>query len=204
MKVITRKEAILLGLKRYFTGNLCKRNHLSYRKISNSGCLECHRTSERKNSKSVARKEKHRQHQERYRKNNPEHVRGIVRKSNNKAYKENPGKYKARVAARKAYKIKATPRWTTKCMFLNIEKFYQGCPRGYQVDHIVPLKGNNICGLHVHPNLQYLTTEENASKKNHFVPYYQDSLGHVSPILNKKQVSFKEFQDYLVKFETRS
>ena len=60
---------------------------------------------------------------------------------------------------------KATPKWADKKA---IKAFYLNCPEGYEVDHIVPIRGTNVCGLHVLNNLQYLTREQNLIKNNRF------------------------------------
>lgn len=41
MEIITRKQAIERGLKRYFTGKSCKRGHVAERRVVSCECLEC-------------------------------------------------------------------------------------------------------------------------------------------------------------------
>lgn len=61
--------------------------------------------------------------------------------------------------------VQATPPWADKEA---IRKIYENCPEGYEVDHIVPVKGKNVTGLHLPWNLQYLPRSENRRKRNTF------------------------------------
>jgi hypothetical protein len=69
----------------------------------------------------------------------------------------------ARQAEYKSSKIQRTVGWTETD---KIKLFYSKCPKGYHVDHIIPLNGELVSGLHVLSNLQYLPAKENCSKSN--------------------------------------
>lgn len=70
-------------------------------------------------------------------------------------------------AKRRAAVINRTPSWANQ---KRINFWYECCPKGYHVDHIIPLQGENISGLHIETNLQWLTQSQNNSKGNKW-PY---------------------------------
>jgi 5-methylcytosine-specific restriction endonuclease McrA len=83
--------------------------------------------------------------------------------------------YNAKSASHRATKRNATPAWLTKgqeddikAMYALAKKFDKLCNVEYHVDHIVPLAGKDICGLHVPWNLQLLPASINISKGNRY------------------------------------
>jgi hypothetical protein len=82
-----------------------------------------------------------------------------------KWYSQNRKKRYIQTRFEKAEKLKRIPSWANKEA---ITEFYYNCPEGYHVDHIVPLRGKNVSGLHTLENLQYLPAKENMSKGNWF------------------------------------
>lgn len=99
-------------------------------------------------------KVKHRQAQRQWRKDNPEKVNFLT-------------------SCRRSKRKNATPGWANE---ERIKHIYAHCAWlnktfGYnmQVDHVIPLGGKNVCGLHVHTNLQIIPAEENMKKSNTFL-----------------------------------
>jgi hypothetical protein len=87
--------------------------------------------------------------------------------------KTNPDKINAFTAKRRAAKLNATPPWLTKDQLKEIAKFYTLAKElqwlsdePLEVDHITPLQGENVSGLHVPWNLQILPKSANCSKGN--------------------------------------
>ena len=89
--------------------------------------------------------------------------------------KDNPAWKAAHCAKRRSRKLRACPDWITPEQLKEIESFYQEAKRLFKetgiphhVDHIVPLQGKAVSGLHVPWNLQVITASANSKKSNHF------------------------------------
>ena len=71
-------------------------------------------------------------------------------------------------------KRKQVPPWAD---VEKIKQIYLNRPKGFHVDHIIPLQGKLVSGLHVENNLQYLPAKENMSHllfefENHLSIFY--------------------------------
>lgn len=95
----------------------------------------------------------------------------VVRAKRQAKKKERRAEYNAYSAKRAASKLNRTPDYAD---LSSIREFYANCPKGYHVDHIIPLRGESVSGLHVLSNLQYLDSIQNASKGNSYSPYIED------------------------------
>lgn len=85
---------------------------------------------------------------------------------------ENPALGAHYVRLRQTRKQQATPVWAD---LEAIKRVYKQCSKmsldggvKYHVDHIIPIRHKEVCGLHCEFNLQILTAAENQSKGNSF------------------------------------
>lgn len=87
--------------------------------------------------------------------------------------KANPARANATNAKRRAAKLAAMPYWaeTEKITAMyQVARCYSDAEITCHVDHIVPLQGRTVCGLHVAANLQLLHGPENIGKGNRIWP----------------------------------
>lgn len=97
-----------------------------------------------------------------YRINNPKRVKSYEAK-----YIATHREYvRSKNAARKSSVYRATPKCLKPAVLKDLRAIYANRPKGHHVDHIVPLRGKTVCGLHVPWNLQYLPATENIRKQN--------------------------------------
>ena len=85
----------------------------------------------------------------------------------------NQDKVIANIARRHAAKLQRTPKWITSEQRKQIEHVYREAKMlevetgiKHHVDHIIPLQGKNVSGLHVPENLRVITATENRRKYN--------------------------------------
>lgn len=134
-------------------------------------CTQCRVCrSAKKKAWKKANPDKVKAEKQRYRRSNPEFpgVKDNIKRNIAGWKLRNKDKVLASKAQRRASKLKATPSWSEKEL---IEKVYlKASSYGAHVDHIVPLKSEVVCGLHVWANLQLLPPTDNISKGNRSWP----------------------------------
>jgi 5-methylcytosine-specific restriction endonuclease McrA len=186
----TRKEAKVTGAKYYFTGEPCTHGHIAPRKTKGT-CVECMKIEWQQAAEKRAdyfreynKSEAGQQAKRKYYEANKENViaRAQARPDEDKRrYKKthkvnNPDMYKEMTSLRRRRFRDATPKWLTENQKMEIRFKYRlaialsrATGERHAVDHIIPLHGESVCGLHVPWNLQVLTQKDNLAKYNRMV-----------------------------------
>ena len=187
--ILLRKTAKEQGLTRYFTGKPCATaGHVSERATRNGECLECAKI--RLNAWRESNPEKQAAHRKNHFLRHPEKERAqhknwlLAEPARKEKYrlqknsatanwaKNNKHKRNFSEANRRAHKLTQTPIWLNQGHLFEMECVYGYCAAlrsiglDYEVDHIAPIKGKLVSGLHTPWNLQILTAFENRSKGN--------------------------------------
>jgi len=182
---------------RYFTGKPCPHGHVCERYVSTWQCVECvvgcssawkaanpeqsvksnkkwrlahpHKVREWKLASQKRNRASANARQRRY--------HAVHREQNNARIaawaKANPAKNSAKTMRRHAAELQRMPAWADHTA---IGMVYQAAQIArvtwpdmeIHVDHMLPLRGRTVSGLHTHRNLQIITGLENRSKAIHF------------------------------------
>ena len=132
-------------------------------------CKECSKAAKRKwNKENRARL---REYEKEYRKK--ESRKKYMKTYISKHQQENKSQWNAKGAKRRAAKLQRTPEWLTDDHLWIIKEVYelaqlrsQVTGVDHHVDHIVPMQGKDVSGLHVPWNLQVIPWYANLSKSN--------------------------------------
>lgn len=109
---------------------------------------------------------RHREWEENYRKENAD----LIKEIRQRYYQKNKYKFYHWAALRRKQIRKQTPQWANLEAIKHVYKTRQeieaktGTP--HHVDHIIPLRGDYISGLHVADNLQVIPATKNLQKGN--------------------------------------
>lgn len=193
----TRKAALSTKDNFYFTGKPCKNNHVDLRRTANGRCEACRLSSVIENKEAIAEYQKsyaaENKDRLKYYKTNYREVNGkeLYKKEQasrdpikNSEYQKKYGpKYREENRAlvnfwasnRRSAVIQRKPEWLTEQDNNDILAIYEEARLltketgiDHHVDHIVPLQGSLVSGLHTPWNLQVLTANENLTKSNTF------------------------------------
>lgn len=170
---------------------ICGLSNKSSRKLVDStGCPDCkeklrlRRISDSKYKQSS--KDKIAAYLKEWRANNQESIinyRSEYKNSNKdklqarkKSYRlRNPSKISSLNAKRRASKLERLPKWLSQSDIKYMESLYSSARRitkciglQFHVDHIIPLQGQLVSGLHTPSNLQIISSNLNLSKHNKF------------------------------------
>ena len=185
MNLVSYKEAIKQGLPKYFTGKPCKHGHIVERRVSGRCCILCaskvavawakvnpEKAKAIRAKWNASNKERETERVKKWRKNNPDTHKRMVkewREKNAVSYKS----YMNQCAIERKHALgKRTPSWLNEGHRMELRSIYHYCQSlrsiglKYEVDHIVPLRGKNVSGIHVPWNLLVIPTIENRSKGN--------------------------------------
>lgn len=181
---ISRKAAREAGLTHYFTGIACALGGISVRRTKDAHCLcDAHIAKHAERSSRGFQKNKSKITERRRSKSrSEEHQKYYLQNKDEIAAKQrerriaNPAKSAMYTRNYQARRMNATPTWFSDFDEFAIQEAYDLTKRREQetgikhhVDHIVPLSGRKVCGLHCAANIQVIPALANRKKSNSHV-----------------------------------
>lgn len=194
MEIVSRAAARLAGASRYFTGKPCLRGHVAERVTANATCVDCYVVAHReryhadplrlekrkagyqRNREKIlaAQKEYAARKSDQIRARKAEYTRANRESlsATHRRWRNGPGRHKAAAVQneRRHRHRRQTPPWVDRnaCrVFYEIASRASRCTGiPFEVDHVIPLAGKAVSGLHVPWNLAVIPAYQNRKKGN--------------------------------------
>ena len=164
LHIISKKQAKALGMKWFFTGKPCARGHSAQRNMR-SECYEC--KSARNKKWKEDNKVRHEEYQRRYQEENRDYFRNYSRFSANCRRARERRKFLEKAGTLNV----SDPIWQlwnkerVKQLRRVAKQYEEWTGIRFEVDHIVPIIDEKVCGLHWHGNLQLIPMRLNRLKR---------------------------------------
>jgi len=185
MELISKQDALNLNLTKFFTGVECSRGHIAERYVVSRMCVVCasnHNTAEGRKEWAKEYRANNHEKIKQYRKDNIDNhkdwlVQNKDKTSNHKkTYRQNHSdKVLASNAKRRSAKHFRDVQWDVEFTNFVATEAYDLCKlrqnvTGYawHVDHVIPLNGKLVSGLHVWNNFAVIPAIQNMSKGNRY------------------------------------
>lgn len=173
MIISSRKYALQNNQAQYFTGKPCLKGHIASRRAKTGECLACRADFLIKwRSKNPERVKAHNEAQ--YAK----HRDALVKRSKINYYRFKEA-YRptalANVRKRQTAKLQRIPKWLNENEIWMMQEAYRLAEArtklfgfSWHVDHVIPLQGKLVSGLHTPYNLRVIPAKENIAKNNRY------------------------------------
>lgn len=186
MELISKQQAKELGLNKFFTGISCSKGHVSERYVVSRMCVDCvssHNTTEGRKDIAKQYRKDNKEKIQQYRKDNLDKRREWLAtnkdktSAHKKTYRQNHSDVVlANNAKRRTSKQKRNAKWDDELTDLVTLEAYDLCELrenitgfSWHVDHVIPLNGKVVSGLHVWNNLAVIPAAQNLSKGNRYI-----------------------------------
>ena len=180
----TRKAALAKNETQYFTGKPCVALHIANRRAKTGECIQCRIEKlslwRQKNPLKVKQhnSQQYKAHSEKIKVSSKEYYLQNKEKrvETTATYRKNNPHIIAKCTAKqKAERLKRVPSWLTEDDHWMIDQAYELAALrtkmfgfAWHVDHIIPLQGKIVSGLHVPTNLQVIPWLDNIKKHNRY------------------------------------
>lgn len=159
-----RNAAYEAGQTHYIEVEPCRNGHFGLRRVKDGQCQTCNRASVKKwRSKTGYKTDP--EYLRKWRAQNPDLLK--IHEANRPEHKLKLKRIRNAERRRRISEVKCEKmKSEIMAFYIEAQRLTEETGIPHEVDHIIPINGKTMCGLHVPSNLRVITQEENRRKGN--------------------------------------